>query len=96
MPTLQSHTQLVPTLRDCQVAQGSRRYQNLSKCMAATTLDERKSTGIQYCISVMRDEALKSIIFAPNKLCGWWTEIVSENPHYAYTWPVWQMQKRTH
>jgi len=30
MPTLQSHTQLVPTLRDCQAAQASRTSQSLS------------------------------------------------------------------
>ena len=36
----------------------------------------------------MRAERLKMSIFAPKKLCGGWTEYVSEIPHYAYTRPL--------
>ena len=53
MPTLRIHTH-------CQVAQGSRTYQNLSKSMVAPTLDERKSTGIQHCIRAIAGEVVKS------------------------------------
>jgi len=43
MPTLHSHTQLVPTLRDCQAAQANRTSQSLSISVSFPTHGRKKT-----------------------------------------------------
>ena len=63
-PPLSIHTH-------CQVAQkANRTSQNLSKSMAAPTLDERKSTGIQHCIKAIAGEVGKSRSMHLINFCG--------------------------
>ncbi len=41
-PTLLSHTQIVPTLRDCQAAQANRTIQNMSISVSFSTQGRKK------------------------------------------------------
>jgi len=94
MPTLQSHTIthgffVLCGVREpqavCQAPQANAQTKAWQRVCLSPRTDEKKSTGTQHCISVMRGELLKLSIFAPKKLCAERTVNCSKIPHYAYT-----------
>ena len=62
-PTLRIHTHW-------QVAQSSRKSQNLPKSMAAPTHGRKESTGIQHCIKAIAGEVVNSRSVHLINFCG--------------------------
>lgn len=70
---------------DWQVARATAQTKTCPRvCLPNADKNGKRMHWLQHCISVMRTELLKLVIFAPIKLIIWRTKNVSEIPHYAY------------
>ncbi len=95
MPTLQSHTQLVPIpFRDCQATQAKRASQSLSISVSFPTRGRKRKKHDGTTMAI-RNASLSADmkVITLNKLFGRRTVKCLEIPHYAYTRPLWPIKK---